>query len=107
MFEESNILDKFGFYKQADEFDKKVMSENNFILKKKKKNPFLNINIQLQNMKNRLNQIEDQFVESIETVQTKKEKPNSFQTNNINYLSNAPIDIDNIGNNNDTNIKVE
>lgn len=111
MFNESNVLDSIGMYKQADELDKIIITAyNNFNLTKKKKNPLFNINMQLLMMKNRLKNIEGQFSESMNdfgTDKVTKVSPQSNQHMNINYLSNAPMDIDNIGNNNDTTIKVE
>ncbi len=111
MFNESDVLDNIGMYKQADEFDKlTIIAYNNFNLTKKKKNPLFNINMQLLMMKNKLKNIEGQFSESMSNFggeKGTKVSPQSNQHTNINYLSNAPMDIDNVGNNNDTTIKVE
>jgi hypothetical protein len=111
MFNESNVLDDIGMYKQADDLDKIIIiAYNNFNLTKKKKNPLFNINMQLLMMKNKLKNIEGQFSESMSNLGTDKSNkitPQSNQHTNINYLSNAPMDIDNTGNNNDTTIKVE
>lgn len=109
MLENSNILDILGFYREADVIDKTIIA-NNFSLTKKKKNPYSDINMQLLTMKQKVNDIESLFNETLNSLEEppkdKSIHPSNNSVMNINYLSNAPVDIENNGSDNDTTIKV-
>jgi hypothetical protein len=60
MFEKANILDKLGLFKEADEFERKIIATNNYLLTKKKK-PLTNINTSLDTLKSQMFDLKEQM----------------------------------------------
>ena len=108
MLEIINYLDSLGMYRLADMVDKKVIAENNFQPTKKHKNINQNLQMQIFSLQQKLRDMDSQNSSGDSgSSPLKKTKDNSSNKNtNIQYLSNAPLDIDNNGNNNNTKVEI-
>jgi hypothetical protein len=112
MFYFIDILDKIGLYKSADNLELKIIAHNNYQLNKKIKNPFSDLNMRLIMLNTELNKMKEQMYSTEGGDDKKEHKDNIFQqipsnsTLNLQYLSNAPVDIDTYGDNNKTNITI-
>lgn len=65
MLDLADFLDDIGFYKEADELQKFVLSSNNFMLNKKKKSFPQTLNMKLDFVNNNLNEMKDMFEENM------------------------------------------
>jgi len=107
MFEIINYLDHLGMYRLADMVDKKVIAENNFQTTRKHKNVNQSIQMQIFSLQQKLRDMESQNGSGDAGPALKKTKDDySNKNTNIQYLSNAPLDIDNNGNNNNTKVEI-
>lgn len=108
MLEIINYLDEIGLYRLADLVDKKVIAENNFQTTKKRKNINQNIQMQIFSLQQKLRDIDSQNSIGDSGPSSSKKTKDDFSNKNTNiqYLSNAPLDIDNTGNNNNTKVEI-